>query len=895
MFWRRRADREQDLERELRAHLELEAEDQREAGLASRDAEFAARRRLGNTARLKETVREAWGWTWLERIGQDTRYGLRMLRKNPSLSVVAVISLALGIGANTAIFGLIDALLFKPLPVRDPQSLFFLGKQWEGHTDDAYYYETYRRLRREQPFFRELAAYADSVRLSVSVDGNAESTMGQMVSGDYYEVLGVPPAAGRLFTPEDDRVPGGHPVAVISYAYWQRRFGGAASAVGKKVLISGSPFTIVGVTPPGFYGLQVGDAPDVDVPVMMQAQVTPQYENRLGRSINVVEWLTIFGRLKPGVTAAQANSGLQVIYRNIQTQLASEIGLSKASWLPEWVGSKPVLLPGAAGLSRLRGQFAGALYVLMGVVGLVLTIACANVANLLLARGAARRREIALRMAIGATRARLVRQLLVESVMLSALGGGLGIGLAYWVGGLLVRFLSIGRPMIQLDLAPDLRVLAFTAAVSIVTGLLFGLMPAFRGAALDLAPALKQGGRGASPPQRFARALSVAQIALSLVVLMGAGLLVRTLRHLDRIDAGFPRDRVYTVSLAPRGSDQKNGPNGPRLNQLYWDLLERVRAIPGVAAASLAGASPVQREYFRPHKTRDGRQFWASQNRIYPWYFDSLGSAIVQGRDFGPADMAEGAPLVTIINETLARRVFGGESPLGRRIVCTGRISMGESGNPCEVIGVARDVPYATIKSEPENAMYMTFLQTPTGRGQMELIVRAAGDRTDVPAQVRREVASIDPYLPGFVVRTLATDVDAALIRERLLALLSGVFGALAVLLAGIGLYGVVAYSVGRRTQEIGVRMALGALPAQVLRGVFRETLLLAALGILCGLPAALAAARLLSGFLYGVKPGDPAVLAASVGFLVATGALAGFVPARRASLVDPMRALRDE
>ena len=625
MFWRRRADREQDLERELRAHLELEAEDQREAGLASRDAEFAARRRLGNTARLKETVREAWGWTWLERIGQDTRYGLRMLRKNPSLSVVAVISLALGIGANTAIFGLIDALLFKPLPVRDPQSLFFLGKQWEGHTDDAYYYETYRRLRREQPFFRELAAYADSVRLSVSVDGNAESTMGQMVSGDYYDVLGVPPAAGRLFTPEDDRVPGGHPVAVISYAYWQRRFGGAASAVGKKVLISGSPFTIVGVTPPGFYGLQVGDAPDVDVPVMMQAQVTPQYENRLGRSINVVEWLTIFGRLKPGVTAAQANSGLQVIYRNIQTQLASEIGLSKASWLPEWVGSKPVLLPGAAGLSRLRGQFAGALYVLMGVVGLVLTIACANVANLLLARGAARRREIALRMAIGATRARLVRQLLVESVMLSALGGGLGIGLAYWVGGLLVRFLSIGRPMIQLDLAPDLRVLAFTAAVSIVTGLLFGLMPAFRGAALDLAPALKQGGRGASPPQRFARALSVAQIALSLVVLMGAGLLVRTLRHLDRIDAGFPRDRVYTVSLAPRGSDQKNGPNGPRLNQLYWDLLERVRAIPGVAAASLAGASPVQREYFRPYKTRDGRQFWASQNRIYPWILRQSG------------------------------------------------------------------------------------------------------------------------------------------------------------------------------------------------------------------------------------------------------------------------------
>jgi putative ABC transport system permease protein len=431
--------------------------------------------------------------------------------------------------------------------------------------------------------------------------------------------------------------------------------------------------------------------------------------------------------------------------------------------------------------------------------------------------------------------------------------------------------------------------------VSTITGLLFGLAPALRGAALDLAPALKQGGRGACPPQRFARALSVAQIALSMVVLMGAGLLVRTLRHLDHIDTGFPRDRVYIASLAPRGSDQKNGPNGPRLNRLYLDLLERVRILPGVVTASLAGESPVVRGYFRPYKTRDGRQFWASQNQIFPGYFASLGSAIIQGRDFGPADMAEGAPRVTIINETLARRVFGGESPLGKRIVCTGRISMGESGSPCEVIGVARDVPYSTLKSEPENAMYMTFLQTPTGRGQMELIVRAAGGRTDVPAQLRREAAAMDPYLPAFVVRTLATEVDAALIRERLLALLSSIFGGLAALLAGVGLYGVVAYSVGRRTQEIGVRIALGALPAQVLRGVIRETLGLAAVGLLCGLPAALAAARLLGGFLYGVKPGDPAVLAASGGFLVAMGIVAGYVPARRASRVDPMRALRDE
>jgi predicted permease len=360
----------------------------------------------------------------------------------------------------------------------------------------------------------------------------------------------------------------------------------------------------------------------------------------------------------------------------------------------------------------------------------------------------------------------------------------------------------VGRPLIELNLSPDWRVLGFTAGVSLITGILFGLAPAMRGAALDPGPALKQGGRGASSPQRFARALSVAQVALSLILVIGAGLLLRTLRHLNDIDGGFPRDRVYTVSLSPRGSDQKHGPNGPRLNRIYLDLLARVRAIPGVASASLAGESPTMRGYGRPFKIEDGRQFVAHQNQVYPGYFATLGSALVQGRDFEAADTAEGATLVTIINQTLARRVFPGENPVGRRIVCTGRISMGESGSPCEVIGVARDIPYANFKDEPQNAIYMTFLQAPTGRGEMELVVRTIGDGANVPTQLRPEIAAMDPYLPAFVVRTLATVVDEALMRERLMALLSTGFGGLAALLAAIGLYGVVAYSVSRRSQR---------------------------------------------------------------------------------------------
>ena len=895
MRWWRRKSREEDLERELRSDLELETEDLQAEGRTPEEAHRAAQRALGNITLIREETRAMWGWSSVESFGQDLRYAVRVLRKAPVFTAVAILSLALGIGANTAIFGLINGLLFKSLPVRDPESLLFIGKQEHGRVNTYFYYETYDRLRAAQPFFQELAAYAERVRMNVAADGISEPAMGQLVSGNYYSVLGISPAAGRLFTAADDRVPGGHPVAILSYPYWQRRFGGAPSAIGKKVLIDGTPFTIVGVTPPDFFGLQVGDAPEISVPIMMQPQVMPESENWLGRARNTVDWINPFGRLKRGIAAVQATSGLQSLFRGIQTQLAAEIGLEKATWRKEWVEAKVVLVPGGAGLSDLRRQYSGALSVLMGILGLVLLTGCANVANLLLARTAARQREMALRLAIGASRARLVRQLLAESLMLGVLGGALGIAVSYWAGAALLHFLSAGRQSIHLDLSPDWRVLGFTALISITTGVLFGLAPAMHGARVDLSSSLKQGGRGASPSRRFTRALSVVQLALSLVLLAGAGLLTRTLRNLDDVDHGFRRDRVYTVSLAPRGSDQKNGPNGARLNRLYLDLLERVRDIPGVASASLAGESVTTRGYYRPFHTTDGRQFWASSNRVYSGYFGTLGSAIVQGRDFSPTDVTEGAALVTIINETLARRVFPEENPIGKRVICTGNIAMGESGNACEVIGVARDIPYAAMRDGQLNAIYTTFLQAPTGRGQMELAVRVTRDPGGIAAELRRQLAAIDPALPVFPVRTLEADIDAALMRERMLALLSSAFGGLAGLLAAIGLYGVVDYSVRQRAQEIGVRMALGAQPRRVLRSIIGETLALAGIGILLGLPAALAATRLVGGFLYGVKPGDPVVLAAAVGLLTITAVGAGWIPAWRASRIEPTRALREE
>ena len=885
-----------DLEEEIRSHLQMEEQENLESGMPPDEAHYAALRRFGNVTLARERSREIWGWNSVETLWQDLRYGLRMLAKNPGFTAVAVLTLALGIGANTAIFSLMNALLLKSLPVKNPEQLVLLGSRGSsGATDYSFYYPVYRALGDQSQFFTDLAAFSPA-DLNVTVDGAPEPMVpGQLVSGGYFSVLGVSALAGRSITVDDDRVPGGHPVAMISYGYWKRHFALAPSVIGRVIQIDGTPFTIIGVTPPEFFGVEVGSAPDITVPLMMQPQVMPADENWLVRPINVVNWLRVVGRLRPGVTEKQALAGMGVVYQRIMEDEAAKID---AEWAESWRAERLVLAPGSRGLSGLRQQFSEPLFILMTLVGLVLLIACANVANLLLARAAARQKEIAVRLAIGAGRWRLIGQLLVESGLLAILSGACGSMLASWGGSALVSFLSIGRSAIVLDLSPDLHILLFTAAVALSTGLLFGLVPAMRASHLDLTPALKaRAGNLIEGDHRLpvGKVLVIFQVALSLPLLIGAGLFVRSLRNLNSRDAGFNRESVLVVRVEPKGSDQKHGPTAIRLNHIYQDLQDRVEAIPGVLSASLAGTNPTTA--INPNgtiRTPSGQEVGFGKVQVYPRYFRTLDLPILAGRDFTPADMVENAPYVAVISETLARRAFPNESPIGKRFECEGH------DRPlCEIIGVVADARYSNLRGDAPAVAYQPFLQRNTGRGQMVLHVRIWGRNAGITERVRQEVQAIDKALPAFQIQTLATEVDAALIQERLVATLSSFFGFLALVLAAIGLYGLMAYAVAQRTNEIGIRMALGAQHGDVVRMVLRDTLFLVLLAVAIGVPVALAVARLasslISDLLFGLKATDPVTIVLATVLMVAVALFAAYIPARRATKVDPMVALRYE
>lgn len=844
---------------------------------------------LGNLTRAAEEARAVWGSPWLEQLLQDVRFALRTMRKNPAFALTAALSLALGMGANTAMFSLVDALLLRSLPVANPEKLVFLGTESPRGTDHNFYFETYERLQREQSFFTGLAAFSP-VQLNVSVNSETEPFVeGQLVSGNYMGLVGVTAVIGRTLAPGDDRLPGAHPVAMISYGYWQRRFGGSRDVLGRKVLIDGYPFTIIGVTPPWFFGLEVGRSPDVTVPLMMQPQVMPDAENWLRRPVNTVDWLRIVGRLKAGVTLRRASNGMGITFGRVQKQLAAEIDPEwRDTWLRAWAEARLVLEPGGIGLSDVRRQFSAPLLVLFALVGVVLLIVCANIANLLLARASARQREIAVRLAIGAGRSRLIRQLLTESILLACLGGALGLVVAYTGSQGLVHFLSIGRSSISLDLRPGVDVFGFTALMSLLTGILFGLAPALRLSRLDLTPAIKEGGGGSGSRQRFAKSVVVVEVALTLVLVIGAVLFVSSLRRLDNIDGGFQRDHVLVVQLRPKGSDQKGGPNAMRLQRLYLDLQRKLQSLPGVIAAGLAGTGPTSALQSRVQRTPDGRQFRVAWTQVYPGYFNSLGVPLLQGRDFDRFDIAPGASYVAVINETFARLAFPDENPIGKKISC-GRTLV------CDVIGVVKDIRYSSLREPATSAMYQPFLQAPTGRGQMVLHVRFKANSDSIVAEVRKDVAALDTDMPAFEIRTLAAEVDAVLVRERLLALLSSLFGAMAVSLAMIGLYGVISYAASRRAKEIALRIALGASPQRVLWLVLRETAGLAGLGIIIGIPITLVTSHLIAAFLYGLKPTDPVIICASALVLMLMALIAGYLPAWGASRVDPVVALRNE
>jgi macrolide transport system ATP-binding/permease protein len=891
-----------ELAREIDAHIAERVDDLVDAGLSLKEARQQARREFGNIARHLEDSREVWSPLWLQQLLQDMRYALRTFRRNPLFTLVVVLSLALGIGANTTIFSLIDAVMWKSLPVKDPQGLWvarfvqpasargFLFKYSSIGNDYFFNYGQFRRMREDSGTANigEVAAYS-AVRLNVSVEGEMEpAAEGLRVSGNYFSLLGVEPVEGRAINLDDDRVPEGRAVAVLSYDYWQRRFKGDRNTIGSTIALSGAPFKIIGVAPPNFFGLDVGTPTDIFVPVAMQPVVTPVATSGVEGSGTGRAWLQLVARLKPGVDPKQATTALQAAYSNGATNRAN-------------ADRRMELMSASSGISGLRLQFSAALFLLMGVVGIVLLIACANIANLMLARGASRRPEFTMRIALGAGRWRIVRQLLVESLLLAVVGGVCGVLLAQWATRFLVLFMSAGRTPIVLDLGLDFRVLAFTAVVSVFTAILFGLVPALRATTIDFTPPLKSNwsskwrGRFTLTPGKI---LAVGQVALSLVLLVSAGLFLRSFQNLNSQDAGFPRDSVVVVRVEPKGSNQRSRNVAQRLDESYTQLLGRVRAIEGVRSASMGNVSPL-----KPDSGAGAGSIQSipvSAQAVYPFYFDTLGQPLLAGRDFNDTDVLPESERVCIVNESFRRLAFGGEpaEAIGKPCPTTGGAREGARAIP-RIIGVVKDSRYTHLRSAPQPVVYQPFLQANTVRGQMILFVRLNCHADLVTAPIRDEVWKLDRHVPQFEVRTLAQEMNAALVPDRLIAMLSTFFGGLALLLSSVGLYGLFAFAVVQRTSELGIRMALGTTRASVVWMVLREALSLVVLGILIGLLTILIAGRLagdsISGMLYGLDVLDPVTIIGATLFLAAVAALAAYFPARRASRVEPSVALRNE
>ncbi len=899
-MWRRNK-RNQDLAREIRGHLELEEEEQRSLGATSEEAPYAARRAFGNEHFIKEVTREMWGWTSLERLGQDLRYALRMLRKSPGFTAVAVLSLALGIGANTAIFSVMNAVMLRFLPVQEPARLVLFGKgEWAGITDglpdhswQLFSYPFYRDVQRKNQVFSGVAAMmslGNDGRAIVEGNASPEPVSTRLVSGTYFSVLGVNPIAGRTFTDAEDQTPGAHPVAVMSYSWWQRRFGSDRSVVGKTLRMGSTVFTIIGITPPDFFGTAVGESPDLWIPLAMNGQVPPAWGGESAVRDPSFQGLYILARLKPGAATAQASSQVNVIF---QQHLRERVGSNpSAKELRDIHNARIELTPGGRGLSQLREQFSTSLQILMAAVGLVLLIACANIANLLMARSASRQREIAVRLSIGASRVRLIRQMLTESILMAVIGGAAGVVFAWWAGGFLVWMVSTGAEIIPLRVSPDARVLAFTTLLAVSTGILFGLLPALRATRVELSSSLKEGRGSVSARSRNAlsKTLIVSQVAFSALLLIGAGLFVRSLMNLRNVDPGFARDNVLVLRVDTPSVGYKE--DDPRLTDLYREVEQRVSEVPGVRSASFSmftfeSGAWTMAAYAQGRAPLPDNQREVHNNAVGPNYFATLGESLTLGRTFGPGDNLKSTK-VAIINETMARRFFPGGSPIGLRFGYAQDKSL-----EYEVVGVVKDAKYESLREEPKPMAFYPYTQQ--GRYLGDFSARFSGDTHAIVPEVRRAFARVNGNLPITDVRTLAERVDDTLVSDKLMARLSTFFGLLALLLASIGIYGVLSYAVAQRTSEVGLRMALGARRQSVVWMVMRDVLVLVAIGLGIGIPAALSLARLASDMLYGLGKVDIPSLAAAVLILAAVAGFAAYLPARKASLVDPMTALRYE
>ncbi len=834
---------------------------------------------------------------------QDLRYSLRVLAKSPRFASVVIVSLALGIGANTAIFSLINAALLKMLPVRNPEQIVQLTSQSpDVGLNDAFSYPAFQGLRHRDRAFAGVLAFRRLSDLSLEVNGQGGLAKGQVVSGDYFAVLGVRAIVGRTITPDDDKIAGASPVAVIGYDYWRERFALDPGIAGKKIILNNSPFTIIGVTPPEFFGVQPGERIDVSVPIAMVGQVWQQAA-MLGTPYDVMHapfrnWLNVMARLQPGVAKAEALANAQPVFREAMREAAQGMAglpFDSPAARRNFLNTTLQLNAGGQGLATLRRQFSKPLFILMAVVALLLLVTCANVANLLLARANARQKEIAVRLTIGAGRPRLIRQLITESVLLAGCGGVLGLLFAFGACKLLLVLMAHSRSPISISVQPDARVLAFTLLISLFTALLFGLIPAWQAARLDLTPALLQTTRNfgkSGNRSRLGKALVILQVAVSLVLLVGAGLLTRSLANLRDFYPGFNKENVLLFSVNTGMVGYKEA----QLVPLYERLLDRIRALPGVRFATLATHTPLGRGfgYTQPtvegYKPPPGKELSTAGVEVAGLdYFRTLGISVLSGRDFTAGDWA-GAPKVAVINETMAQHYFADANPLGRRLKMPGW-----RGDPSwlTIIAVIKDTKYHDLRERASPMVYISLLQYP--ESGVTFAVRTRMNPAGAASAILQAVKKTDSRLPVYGVKMLSEQLDDSLLQERLVASLSSLFGALALLLAGVGLYGLTAYTVNRRTNEIGIRIALGAKRTQIARMVLRETLLLIIMGLAIGLPASFGASRLIASELYGLKSGDPSTILVASFLLAAIAAIATYLPARRASRVDPMVALRYE
>ena len=890
-FFRRRY-WDEERARELQAHLDIETDENIARGMMPDEARFAARRKLGNPTQIREEIYRMNSIGFVETLWKDLRFGARLLRLNPGFTLVAILSLALGIGANTAIFQLLNAVLLRTLPVENPQELAEIRisnvTELRGSTNSPYAAATYalwEQIRKQQQAFSGTFAWMDD-EFNLAPRGEARLAHGMWVSGDFFQVLGVRPFLGRVISASDDHRGCGLPGAVISYAFWQREFGGAASVLGRKITLEYHPVSIIGVTPQGFDGLVVGRSFDVALPVCSQPALADYSYLDDGN----IWWLTVMGRLKPGWTVNRASAHLSSISPGIfESTLPPDY--PRAS-IKEYLSYKLTASSAGTGVSVLRNHYAEALKMLLAIAALVLLIACANLANLMLARASAREREIALRLALGASRGRVIRQLLAESLLLAASGAILGALLARSLSQTLVSLISTERSRWFLDLELDWHVLGFTAAVGVLTCVFFGLAPALRATSAAPGAMVKSGGRGITANrERFGmrRALVVSQIALSLVLLVTALLFSRSLRHLIKLDAGFQQDGILIAD-----TDLTN----LRLPVARWDefkelVLDRVRAIPGVEAAADVKFVPLSGDAGDNQVWLDGRE--EKINPYFNWistgYFKTLATPLLAGRDFDARDTHTSVK-VAIVNEAFVRRLGIREGAISKRF--RREATSAEPETVFEIVGVVKDAKYRDLREDFKPTVFLPMPQQASPEPTQHVLIRSSAPPARLIAPVKRTLAEINPGI-AFLFSYFKTRIRDGLLRERLMATLSGFFGALAGLLATTGLYGVISYMVVRRTNEIGIRMALGADRRDVVKMILREAGLLLFFGSVTGTVLALAAATTARSMLFALQPYDPPTLGMAIALLAAVTLAAGYLPARRAAKLDPMTALRDE